>query len=253
MKIFLCQDSIDGIFTGIYNAWESKLGHENVKVDIDENTNMELFCEYIKVETDTQKSLKVSRTINNRMGYDCYADICQAALSNSEGKADAIYRVLILAFSLGNPKKVMDYLSNPFVLKVFELSRAVGNEAHHYLGFVRFKELHNGVLFSTIAPKNNIVTLISSHFCDRLPCENWMIHDEIRGITMVHQENCAPVLVTGKELDLNQVSKVSDSELELQELWKAFCKSISIEGRKNLDLQQQNLPDRFRNHMVEFR
>ena len=39
--------------------------------------------------------------------------------------------------------------------RLFTLSRATANEAHHLLGFLRFSELENGVLFSTIHPKNN--------------------------------------------------------------------------------------------------
>ena len=30
MYIFLCEDSIDGIFTGVYDAWASRYGHQNV-------------------------------------------------------------------------------------------------------------------------------------------------------------------------------------------------------------------------------
>gem|GEM_PF-5421032 len=32
MHIFLCEDSIDGIFTGIYDAWASRYGHKNIKL-----------------------------------------------------------------------------------------------------------------------------------------------------------------------------------------------------------------------------
>ena len=33
MHIFLCEDSIDGIFTGIYDAWASRVGHDRVKLE----------------------------------------------------------------------------------------------------------------------------------------------------------------------------------------------------------------------------
>ena len=32
MQIFLCEDSVDGIFTGVYDAWASGLGHDNVRL-----------------------------------------------------------------------------------------------------------------------------------------------------------------------------------------------------------------------------
>lgn len=31
MHIFLCEDSIDGIFTGIYDAWASRYGTQKYK------------------------------------------------------------------------------------------------------------------------------------------------------------------------------------------------------------------------------
>ena len=47
----------------------------------------------------------------------------------------------------------MEHLSHPMVEKVFELSRSVGGEAHNLKGFLRFRELENGVLYAPITPK----------------------------------------------------------------------------------------------------
>ena len=32
MTVFLCEDSVCGILTGVYDAWDSRLGHANVKL-----------------------------------------------------------------------------------------------------------------------------------------------------------------------------------------------------------------------------
>ena len=55
MYIFLCEDSIDGIFTGIYDAWASKYGHANISLTTCPPDNYVLFCEYITVQTDYGK------------------------------------------------------------------------------------------------------------------------------------------------------------------------------------------------------
>ena len=34
MYVFLCEDSPEGIFTGVYDAWESRLGHNNISLQI---------------------------------------------------------------------------------------------------------------------------------------------------------------------------------------------------------------------------
>lgn len=63
MYIFLCEDNIDGIFTGIYDAWASKYGHANISLTTCPPDNYVLFCEYITVQTDYGKSQKVARTL----------------------------------------------------------------------------------------------------------------------------------------------------------------------------------------------
>ena len=44
MMIFQCEDSVDGIFTGVYDAWACGLGHSNVGLRIRTQMNMELFA-----------------------------------------------------------------------------------------------------------------------------------------------------------------------------------------------------------------
>ena len=47
--ILQCEDSIEGIFSAVYAAWELKYGHENTSIQVwnDETcTTPELFAEY---------------------------------------------------------------------------------------------------------------------------------------------------------------------------------------------------------------
>lgn len=32
MTVFVCEDSLDGILTGVYDAWDSRLGHSGVRL-----------------------------------------------------------------------------------------------------------------------------------------------------------------------------------------------------------------------------
>ena len=63
MVLFICEDSIDGIFTGVYDAWASRLGHSNVGLRVQGQMNLELFAEYQEVQTDPAKAEKVARSI----------------------------------------------------------------------------------------------------------------------------------------------------------------------------------------------
>lgn len=251
-KIFICEDSIEGIFTGVYNAWESKYPREYIKLTHNNECNYELFSEYINVVTDFEKANKVARTIEQRFGSEVYTSIYQAACSISDDKADAVFRTINIGLLSRMPSKLMENLQDKDICRVFELSRAVNNEQHHLLGFVRFKELYNHVLCSIIEPKNNVLALIAPHFTDRLPSDNWLIFDKGRNIAVVHEKESGWGVIKSDKLNLELLEKVSEEELQFESLWKGFCKSISIKERENIKLQKQNLPLRFQKDMVEF-
>lgn len=262
MYVFVCEDNIDGIFTAIYDAWASHFGHKNIYILSKEPQNYELFCEYISVKTSIEKSQKVSNTIKTRCGYEVWTFLCQAAMAyekqttfdtSSLSKADALYRTLLYAFSMEKPEHIIDCLQNPYVLYLFELSRSVSNEAHHLLGFVRFKELQNHVLFAKIHPKNLVLPILGDHFSDRLPQENFMIYDENRNLAVIHRKGFSDFILVGTEnLDKKILEQYSEDELEYEKLWCGFFSSITIEARINPKLQNQNIPKRFQKDAVEF-
>lgn len=258
MYTFICENSIDGIFTGIYDTWASKHGHSNVRLLSTPPENYELFQEYITVIADPVKSEKVARTLRTRLGEEVCYDICQAILSDElrvrgdkTDKADCIYRTVVLGLSLKDGTKVLHMLGEPYVRRVFELSRATGAESHHLLGFVRFSELENGVLFSTIHPKNDVLPVLAEHFSDRLPMENFIIYDENRQIAAVHKASKNYLIVDASSLNQDIIKRYSEKELEYRKLWCGFFESIAIEARKNPKLQRQNIPLRFWEDTIE--
>lgn len=258
MRIFLCEDSIDGIFTGIYDAWASRYGHKNIKLSINDTITYELFSEYITVTPDSEKSEKVGRTIIARLGMEVYQDILQAVLAHDEkkkneepDKADCIYRTLLYGFSLPDGHRILQALGNPYIARVFELSRSTGNEAHHLLGFLRFQELENGVLFSAIHPKNQVISVLAEHFADRLPQEHFMIYDATHQIAAIHKAGNGYFLTDASNLNPDVITRLSPAEEEYQKLWCGFFDSIAIEARKNPKLQSQNIPKRFWKDTVE--
>ena len=46
MVIFICKDDFDSILCGVYGAWMSRLGHDNVRLQLQGAYNMELFAKY---------------------------------------------------------------------------------------------------------------------------------------------------------------------------------------------------------------
>ncbi len=251
MYIFVCEDSLEGIFSGVYDACASRLGHRNIRLMTGAPDNYELFSEYIHVTASEEKTKKVADTISSRFGQQFYESIYQAAMSG-EGhsaqkmdKADAIYETILLALADGEGQKVLLSLGEPCVYRIFELCRATNREAYHHLEFLRFSELENGVLFATIHPKDYILPYVAEHFTDRLPADNFMIYDATHGQVAVHRASKGFLLTDASDLDLDKVKRYSPDELEYRRLWLAFFDHIAIEPRKNAKLQMNLIPKRY--------
>lgn len=257
MYVFICEDHLEGILTGVYDACASRLGHKNIRLTTGEPDNFELFSEYITVTPSAQKAEKVIRTITERFGMQFYESIYQAAMSGEThteqklDKADAIYQTILLALSCGDGQRVLLSLGEPCVYRIFELCRATNREAHRHLEFLRFSELENGVLFAAIHPKDHVLPYIAEHFTDRLPSENFMIYDETHRTVAVHKTSKQYAIVDAADLDPDKIKRYSEDETEYRRLWLAFFDHIAIDSRKNPKLQMQLMPKRFWSDMTE--
>lgn len=251
-KYIICEDSLDGILTAVYDAYALREGHEHLHVQVGEEDNYRLFATYLYSRPDPVKTDKVIRTVKNRLGESVYGAICRAAASYRKEKGDAVYRTIVDGITGGSGKRTMENLCNPYVAKTFELARYTANEAHYELEFIRFQELEQGILYSKIGPKNNVMPFVMPHFADRLAPENFMIHDENRGLFGVHPAKEEWYLVSEAEGFRPESLKWSKKEMRYQELFIFFHKTIAIKERYNSRLQQQMLPLRFQDYMVEF-
>ena len=251
-KYIICEDSLEGIYTAIYDAYALREGHEHIHVQVGEEDNYRLFATYLYSKPDSVKTDKVVRTLKNRLGEEVYLTICRAAASFYTDKGEAIYRTVVEGITNGSGRRTMENLRNPYITRTFELARRTANEAHHEIEFLRFQELEQGVLYAEVGPENNVISFVMPHFADRLAPENFMIHDEKRGLFGVHPAKEEWYLVSGVDEFLAESIHYSQKELKYQELFALFHKTIAIKERKNSRLQQQMLPLRFQDYMVEF-
>lgn len=251
IRVFQCEESFTGILTGVYDAWDSRLGHANVRL-VAGKEEPQLFCEYEEVGTDVAKAGKVMRTVVNRMGEDTLRIIAQAAACTEPERADVVYRTIVLGMHLPDGRRVTEMLSRPEIMKLFTLSRRAGRLAARYIEFLRFRELQDGILLGEVDPEGDVLDLIAPHFADRLPLENWMIYDRRRRKTAVHPAGKAWYVV--EEVGEEAISGIEESgaEAEFSDLWKCFFQTIAIEARKNPKLQNQLAPLKYRDCMTEY-
>ena len=252
-KYLICEDSIEGIFTGIYEAYALREGHEHIHIQVGEVDNYRLFADYLYIQPDPVKTDKVAGTLRRRLGEMAYLSICRAAASyNKEEKGDAIYRTVVDGITAGSGSRVMENLKNPYVAKTFELARYTANEAHYETEFIRFQELEQGILYAVIGPKNGIIPFIMPHFADRLSIENFMIYDENHGLFGVHPAKNEWYLVSEPDGFAKEYLQWSQKEVKYRDLFTLFHKTIAIKERENKRLQRQMCPFRYQDYMMEF-
>ncbi len=251
--VLQCEDSPQGIFSAVYSAWELKLGHARTSIQacsVESMPNLELFAEYIRIETVQEKAGKVMHTIRTRFSEEILEELYLVACSNGEDKADIVYHYIQLLLSMG--MQARRHLSDPYMIRAMELSRAAGNERHHYLGFLRFIETRQGILLGRFEPKNNVTELVMPHFADRFPEERFVIWDTRRNVAGIHLHGKDYIMQFLTPAQAEQLGRYREKEEETEQLWRVFVESISVKARENKELQRNNLPLRFRSYMPEF-
>lgn len=251
-EILICEDSPEGIFTGIYRAYEWKCDPACTRIQVGEEENLRLFARYREVPPDPERAEKVSRTIRRRFGGECHEKIWYVLLSRETDKGQAVYQTVAEGLTGRVKGMLLDHLGNQYVRRTFELWRGVWYEAHHLLGFVRFSETVEGILFARIGPRNQVMPILMPHFADRFPQENFVIYDEGRNLYGIHPAGREWFLARLEDGPGSRELEFSEKECRMQELFRFFCHKIMIEERRNEKLQKQLLPLRFQKYMVEF-
>ncbi|MBQ8527903.1 MAG: TIGR03915 family putative DNA repair protein [Lachnospiraceae bacterium] len=247
--IYICENTPDGIFTAVYDAWAAHIPDESLVILADGEYTMELFAEYRYVETDMEKAVKVARSVSRKISPEAYRQIYAASLSFEEDKIMVIYRFLKLGFKVG--AGVTDMHGREEVCRLFEICRNVINESHSFREFLRFAELENGVLMARIRPKNMVLPLMAGHFADRFPEEHFVIIDDNSEMGVFHEKGNPWFL---SPIDREAIERLWSSERsrEFERLWKTFFKAIAIEQRRNYKCQRTMCALRYRDYMLEF-
>ena len=253
MTIFICGDGFDSILCGVYDAWMSGLGHEDVKLMTrkeQQNQTMQMFVQYREAEDALWKIKKTAEAVRRKISQEAYAWIYRASLSSEEGRADQIYRFLVKGFQSGS--KIVTMLRDPDVYAVFSMNRQVANEAHLLTGFLRFSEQSAGLLAAVMRPEHDVLSLVANHFSERMSGERWLILDESRGSAALHEPGRGFVILSELPQKWRTYLSGQKAEGEYEELWRIFHSSVSIRERENRTCQNSHLPLRFRTYMTEF-
>ena len=113
--------------------------------------------------------------------------------------------------------------------------------------FVRFSVMERGVMYSEIAPDNDVLELVADHFSERFRNDPFIIHDTGRKKAVVAFE--------GKwyttPFDGKDIPDESEDEKMYRRLWKHYFDNIAIKERTNRKCQSRFIPQRYRKNLTE--
>lgn len=242
--IYTYDGTFDGFLSCVFSVYENR----EIPRRISETKNLQnrLDCEYKHITTDREKSDRVYASIRDKISYRAIRNVFYAFLSDKPNKERLILDYIRAGYQYG--RRVDNHLLLNPVNFVVSVERFVRGEAHRMLGFVRFSELEQGVYYSAIQPKNNVLPIIAPHFAHRFANMPWLIHDRGRNLCLVHlSKNWYITDAAGLP-----ALKFSDGETKYRKLWRQFYKTLEIKERHNEKLQKSFVPLYYRRYLTEF-
>ncbi|MCH5268724.1 MAG: TIGR03915 family putative DNA repair protein [Lachnospiraceae bacterium] len=255
LRIYECEDSMEGILSAVYEAGISGYGHKYIRIAPKrqgESESMTLFAEYVAVETNSEYADVVLDKVRSGISTEAYQYVLHALASDKPERADIVYQFVAYGFTLG--AKITKALQIPCVKAMFALERKVKNEAMWFREFVRFQQVSEepSVLLAVIEPEARIISMIAPHFADRLNPERFVIYDKSHGEAVFHMPGEPWFIRLLSTEEAESLEQMWEQQEKYVELWKTFFHSICIEERKNKNLQRNMARLKYRKHMTEF-
>lgn len=236
--IYIYDGTYEGLLSAIFLAYPQF--NQGIRIE-DERYPVKFFDKVKKIDTDEEQAQRVEKYVEKNLGPGFLMDIYYVFLSDHEERHQLIFYMIYHGTKLG--RKIKHVMTEEAVL-FRKIKKRVSSERHSFLGFIRFSELEDGVLYAKIEPENDILTLLIKHFRERLPAEKWMIHDLKRKKALYYRDYSWNIFPLDTPLESHSVDGY-------QEAWKAFYDSIAIEERKNPALMQANMPKKYWKHLTE--
>lgn len=261
---YVYDGSVEGLLSAIFTA---AAAHDR-EADIvrDGEVQVRLDQDIIPVPTDYAHARRIQRTLVCAHGSEAFEDVYLAALSDDPDVPLIIQRFVMYALQMQNPcrhcarkatcdrpcqmpqtSSLLSDIGNPLVWQLQKTVRAVINERHRLLQFLRFEHRENDVWFARCNPNASVVPLLMRHFADRFNTERFVIYDEVHSLSGIYDGHTISYV---KSTEIN-VPPAAAEEAQAQEAWRRYWHSITIAQRYNPELQRQFMPKRFWRNITE--
>ena len=240
---YIYDGGLVGFYCCVYESIARKQMPHDILSDKEEQLSL-LSTEHI--ESDMAKAHKIREYIKIKITPQGLRMVENVFLSCMKHKEMAMLQFILKGLKEG--EKVLSKIADPTVAKLLEAERHLLGERHLLLGFVRFSD-YQGVLVSTITPKNFILPFIAGHFVCRFRNENFIIFDKTHKAALIYKDRKKQII----PIEDFELAEVTEDEENYRTLWKQFYNTVAIKNRYNPKLRISNVPKRYWENMVELK
>lgn len=250
MTIYSCVHQWDAMLTCIYDAWASKKGHTNIRLEIEPIEEYTFFDEYIHVDADPVKAERVMRTIKQKISPYFYHQLAYSSMAYESDILDIIYHMVIAGFMHG--PQALDMIQYRDVMRHKQIHTRLEKEVCRFKEILRFHEVQNHLYVAHIEPKSKLLVSLGPVFEDRMPSEHWMIIDDVHREAVIHPKDQDFYMKELNDFEFNRLLETEQENDGYTDLWKVFFETIAIKERENARCQRNLFPFWTRKHAVEF-
>ena len=252
MNIYTYDNTFEGFLSCVFECYSRKVFPDEIRSRVGEQA--QFFNDKFDVQTNTAKSDRVWKGIQNKLSAKNKQLPFYAFLSEEQGIEMKIFRVIQRLFS--EQTNIETDFGDPDVLYLTQVSQKVKREAMRIMQFTRFQYTKDGMYFCGIEPRYDVIPLVVNHFQSRFADQKWLLYDLKRNYGILYENNKIEEVKISQRNFSSVTGQVNDNILQegeefYQKTWLSYFKHINIKERKNLKLQRQNMPRRFWKYMTE--
>ncbi|MDR1360448.1 MAG: TIGR03915 family putative DNA repair protein [Deltaproteobacteria bacterium] len=250
MQAFLYDQTFEGLLSAVFDAYSLKV-FPDALLSADALT---LVSASHEVLTGRDKALRVWKGLAARLSPNALGSLAYAWLGEEQGRDVRLFRCMRRVFD-GQASPETD-LSDPDITAVFRLARKVNSEALKLQGFARFQKSAQGIYFSAVNPRHNVLPLLLPHFAGRFPDQRWILYDAGRGYGFFRVGGEYREIIPDTAcLEQNRLREdlLAEGEKLFQSLWRNYCRALVIKERLNPALQSRCMPRRYWPYLTEMR
>jgi probable DNA metabolism protein len=209
MLIFNYDGTFEGLLTCIFEGYSRKQFPDEIQPAGKQQEN--LFAEMVKIDSDSAKSNRVWKGIQQKLSAKNKQLLYYAFLSEEEGIEMKILRFARRLFS--EEVNIETDLGDPDVLDIIQFARKVKKEAMRLMQFVRFQQTKDGLYFCGIEPLYDVLPLVVGHFKKRFADQQWLLYDLKRNYgAFYNKKTIEEVVLSSQEIN-RKTGQVSENVL----------------------------------------